>query len=338
MPTTGFSTKPLKVRSHFGSSMARVDEEPILHNATRKSLSQILAHAPRFFPQESQKRQFAERALENAFGAAYLDGLSKGSLIKAGPGLPLTGAALETRKLLTLLDPVYETLLEKKFTQGPLSKLEEKKSRDDEARRFQFDDLKELELFSGSIAILAGFQMDGWPSFLMQARVSIIPKRAQASHAARGRPITVLALLYRCWGRVAVRQVLGQWMSRLPPSVSGCLPGRDAQSTAYTLQHLVECTLESGSSHTGFCMDLSKCFNLIPRCPATAILVQLGLPIELVNTWLQSVAKVRRLFQVKSSLSVPLPCTTGAPEGDAFSICIMLGIAYLSQTSHQVPL
>ncbi|OLP98064.1 Casein kinase I-like hhp1 [Symbiodinium microadriaticum] len=68
-------------------------------------------------------------------------------------------------------------------------------------------------------------------------------------------------------------------------------------------QALVEESLLSGSDLSGFCLDLRKAFNFLPR--------------------------VRRSFQINGSLGPPVPSTTGAPEGDPVSVLAMIAVCWL---------
>ena len=177
--------------------------------------------------------------------------------------------------------------------------------------------------------IIASFESQGWPTFLMLARVALLPKQEIVSGTSQTRPITIMALIYRLWCRVFTSQVLFAWQSTLPGGITGCVPKRGAETAAYEMQWTIEACLSADQQLVGFSLDIIKCFNGLPRCPVGALLVSLGLPAELIHMWQLSIAKLRRCFHVRNSISPPMPSTTGIPEGDGVSVLGMLAVASL---------
>ena len=81
------------------------------------------------------------------------------------------------------------------------------------------------------------------------------------------------------------------------------------------------------ATHTRFTLDLVKAFNLIPRQIALSLLVHFGASEQAVGFWVRSLNNMGRFLQIRQACGMPSLSTTGAPEGDALSVCAMLVIA-----------
>ena len=90
-----------------GSSriMARVDEEPILHSATRKALLTLLPHSLRTVELESAKRNFVEKKLKDTFGIVFEEALQKGSRVAGHHGSAISGVLNQAKRLITFVNP-----------------------------------------------------------------------------------------------------------------------------------------------------------------------------------------------------------------------------------------
>ncbi|OLQ14725.1 LINE-1 reverse transcriptase-like [Symbiodinium microadriaticum] len=168
----------------------------------------------------------------------------------------------------------------------------------------------------------------GFPDFLMKARVAVLSKVATPDSAAQARPITILSCLFRLWARVLCSQVLQAWSLKLPRSITGCIKGRSALDLSYEIQALVEDSLCQQTDLSGFCLDLRKAFNFLPRAPLEDLLKRLGLPGYVASGWRLSLARVTRSFQIHGSLGPELPSSTGAPEGDPTSVLGMIAVCW----------
>ena len=134
----------------------------------------------------------------------------------------------------------------------------------------------------------------GMPSFLMHGRVCVLSKVDSPTAFGDGRPITVLSCIYRAWGSVLSTQLLHLWQHKLPPSIYGGVPGRAARDTTFELQHRIELAQLNGDHLSGVVLDLTKCFNLLPRPPLKELLCHLGCPPALAGCWINSLQLVRR--------------------------------------------
>ena len=66
---------------------------------------------------------------------------------------------------------------------------------------------------------------------------------------------------------------------------------------------------------------------MIKRTRGIAILAQLGVPHSILQQWSQSLAHLTRRWEVCGQCSDPIPSNCFFPEGDVFSVVVMLGVA-----------
>ena len=186
-------------------------------------------------------------------------------------------------------------------------------------------------------SLIAAFQAsinDGMGLDLMAARTVPILKKPGAQSAAQTRPITVLSLLYRLWGRVVSQQILKYWGQFFPTAVTGFLPHRSTFLPMYDLQHQLESAHGTCNQHlSGLTLDLTKCFNTLPLTPAKKLLGILGVPPEILQFWFSSIQALTRVWQVGKQTFYTGPQSTGVPEGDAMSVLVMLGFNYVWTTA-----
>ena len=118
----------------------------------------------------------------------------------------------------------------------------------------------------------------GMPLEMMQARVIPLNKLEGVFSVKNTRPITVIALLYRLWSKIASTVVLERFSRIFPPSITGFLPTRKAQTFLYNLQFQIEVALKTncGKAWGGLTLDLVKCFNTLQHLPCEQILAKLG--------------------------------------------------------------
>ena len=60
-----------------------------------------------------------------------------------------------------------------------------------------------------------------------------------------------------------------------------------------TVQSELELALQGNASSTGFCSDISKAFNNLPRLPLLEVAAQMGFPAEVLVPWRKFLARVR---------------------------------------------
>ena len=160
------------------------------------------------------------------------------------------------------------------------------------------------------------------PTWLMQARIIPTKKVPDATQPGQVRPITVLPLYYRIWGKAVAKLVLREWTRTWPPDVTGFLPHRHAEHMVYHVQHELEKIHSGYSPHEmgGVTMDIIKCFNQLPHKPIESLMIAFGVPQWATNFWFQSISAMARWWQIQGGLIPAGLGTTGLPEGDPMSV------------------
>lgn len=171
----------------------------------------------------------------------------------------------------------------------------------------------------------------GMPAHQMKSRVVPLLKQPETSDASKTRPITVLSMLYRVWSRATSKVILMHWSQVFPAQITGFLPRRLVQLHQYELQFQLEmCHHRKDELQLGgLTVDIVKAFNCLPRLPLKRLLLKLGLHESWVNMWFQSLNRLTRTWQINGTLVETAPTSTGAPEGDSWSVLSMLAINFL---------
>ena len=190
-----------------------------------------------------------------------------------------------------------------------------------------FAELKKLPdcLLGVLISILCS--LVSFPEHLMIARTVALPKVNGCPQAKDSRPITIMASLYKLWSKMICQSLLKYLGKKLPNMVTGLLPGRGAKTAIYDFQALIEIARSQKLRLTGVTLDLRKCFNLINRTKARKLLQLFAIPNWIIDKWFLSIQKLKRFWDLGGACSDLQGSTTGIPEGDAFSVLIMVVIA-----------
>ena len=162
-----------------------------------------------------------------------------------------------------------------------------------------------------------------WPRQMLQGSVHALEKCAHADQVGQFRPITVMPLLFRCWGSLRSKQVLSHVTQIAPPELLGNIPGRTAMSLWWKLQAQIEHSLYADVPCVGYVADLVKAFNLLPRDPVFNIAIQIGVAPRIVRAWAAAVVINHRHFFIRGSPGPGLTSSTGFPEGCAMSVTAM---------------
>ena len=165
------------------------------------------------------------------------------------------------------------------------------------------------------------------PIELLQGRTLPIAKTWTIEEASSTRPITVLPLVYRIWGKVATVQIIRQLSSFLPKQISGFLKGRSAFQAAYNFQVWLEQTATLHQQRSGVTLDLIKCYNLIHRGTAADILTEFNIDPELVAQWSAATRNLHRFWEVDGVVSDTFATSTGCAEGDPIAVVVMILIS-----------
>ena len=168
----------------------------------------------------------------------------------------------------------------------------------------------------------------GFPPWLMVARTFAVPKTESTPTAGEIRPITVLAQTYRLWAKVICKQLLEHFSKVMPAEIWGLLRGRGPFGASYQLQLWLETHSFLQIPTAGLVLDLVKCFNSIHRPSAYAVLRQLHIPDDILTQWAGSLSHLTRIWSIDGWESHTMPCVHGFPEGDIFSVVVMVALAH----------
>ena len=143
-------------------------------------------------------------------------------------------------------------------------------------------------------------------------------------------PITIISLLYRTWGKACCTQVLRHWSQTMPREIAGFIIEGNMNVHMIRAQHSLELSqAEQQEATGGLTLDLTKAFNLIARAPSARALAHAGVPLSWVRQWSGSQQALSRTWEVASQSTPPRKVTTGAPEGDTWSVLCMLSLSYV---------
>ena len=163
-----------------------------------------------------------------------------------------------------------------------------------------------------------------WPIQLVTGFVCPLPKVEQADTASQYRPIVLISLLYRLWASASFRGFLPFLAARISPHIFGYVQGRRAMDVWALIQVALEVAHATSQPVSGYCLDIIKCFNRLPREPLLTLLQHLGLSSSTVLAWRNALASLSRRFRIRSNVGPARTSETGFPEGDPLSCLAML--------------
>lgn len=185
--------------------------------------------------------------------------------------------------------------------------------------------------------LLNHFVMNGWPKVMTWVRLALPPKCLEPSRPEHGRPICVMSVIYRIGAKVIARKLLKHLSLRLPPQICGGIPGRDATSVWYAIQAQIERAHFEDETLVGFCMDIQKCYNAIPRRVIIHALIRAGVPSHVAWSWYSLLMNLHRSVVIQNSASPMMPSTTGIPESDPIAVPAMAIICWIFWNTTRVP-
>ena len=168
-----------------------------------------------------------------------------------------------------------------------------------------------------------------WPRQLVTGFVCPIAKCDTPTLPTHFRPIVLISLFYRIWASASAKAFLPDFCRRLPSHIFGYIPGRSASDLWTFLQLALDVSHASGQVLSGYCADLVKCFNRLPRFPLLQLLLHFGLAPETVCAWTSALAQLERRFRILTDVGPARLSTTGFPEGDPLSCLAMLAFNYV---------
>eukprot|EP00435_Cladocopium_sp_Y103_P013434 s711_g3.t1 len=118
-----------------------------------------------------------------------------------------------------------------------------------------------------------------WPSQALQGAVHSLAKCVDAESVNQFRPVTILPLIYRCWGTIRSREILQHIASMAPSSMMGNLPNRSSPAVWWYLQSLIErCLYDGFPEGCGLSVAAMALCNLVThtylayRCPRVCMI------------------------------------------------------------------
>ena len=178
-----------------------------------------------------------------------------------------------------------------------------------------------------SLAILMHSFVGGFPSWIMQGLTVPLPKTDNIPDFSQTRPITILAMVYHLWSSVFFKHAIRVLATWIPAGVTGLLPHRGAHHAAYNSQFCIERAKYLRISASGLTLDIQKCFNCIKWICGFQLLGGLGFPQNILRQWFLSLKKLSRLWLIDQQIFEAGSTTCGFPEGDVWSVLVMISIA-----------
>ena len=170
-----------------------------------------------------------------------------------------------------------------------------------------------------------GFQFD--QHFVVGLVAPLSKAGLQIPSRDKTRPITILPQLYRLWSSVVSQQIAASLNKWAPRQITGFLPGRGSVQAALSAQFDLEEARATGAFLTGLVLDFTKCFNNISWIFGFFALRACGVPISILEVWIAAQRSLRRFWLLSGELFfVGLP-SGGFPEGDQFSVLVMLAVS-----------
>ena len=183
--------------------------------------------------------------------------------------------------------------------------------------------------------VFASIQGQSFPEDWSHSITIPIGKTESPEAPSQTRPITLIPMLYRWWTKVVTKQILKHWGQVAPQGLIGFLPTRSAQIALMSLQWQFEKAHELDSLQDlhwqGLTLDLVKCFNLLPRLPCYWAMIHFGVPKGVADIWYNTLTSTTRWWKIQNQIWSCGKSTTGAPEGDTWSILACLAISWVWQ-------
>ena len=167
-----------------------------------------------------------------------------------------------------------------------------------------------------------------WPDSMLDSAVTLLAKVQNPQTPQHGRPITVLATIYRLWAKVQARKMFSHIVGHLPPTLFGSIPQRSALDAAWLIQDALDQALASEHDATAVSLDLSKAYNTINRDLLQLLAQRTGWPPQLFATYRDFLDRLRRRFKIHQGLHGCVGSSVGVPEGDPIAVVAMILVTW----------
>ncbi|CAE7506880.1 aquIMA [Symbiodinium sp. CCMP2456] len=182
-----------------------------------------------------------------------------------------------------------------------------------------------------------------WPAQWLIGLVCCLKKPNERQDTQGYRPICLLSCAYRAWSGIRARQALRWLAGLLPPTALGFMPQREASQFWWLLEAQIELACQSDLPLAGYCTDVIKAFNALPRQPVFDIAEWIGMPTNLLSPWQCFLSGLERRFIIRREVGEAVTSTVGFPEGCALStvgmslVCLCFHAYIEAFTSQAVP-
>jgi endonuclease/exonuclease/phosphatase family metal-dependent hydrolase/ribonuclease HI len=178
-----------------------------------------------------------------------------------------------------------------------------------------------------------------FPEHFCTTIISMIPKTDTPASLSDFRPISLFPIIQRVWSRVLYRQLMTWFSSWSDKSIRGFVPHGNVQTISYDIAFHVEQAIHTNEPIQGVILDITKCFDCMPREYAFAIMQAQGCPPHFISQWASLQALNKKYCRVNKCLSNPIHTTNGYGQGDSLSILplLFLGQCFSSFISKAFP-
>ena len=187
-----------------------------------------------------------------------------------------------------------------------------------------------VHMKDGQVLQLLGFLQEieagarPWPKQWLMGVICRLLKPNNKTDANGYRPICVYSIVYRAWASIRAHQLLICLRPLLSSTTFGFVPGRSTTLMWWSMEALIEAACLSGSELMGFCTDVVKAFNCLPRGPLLDVAEWIGFPHAILHPWRSFLDGVERRFSVQGYLSEPQLSNRGFVEGCPLSPVAMV--------------
>ena len=164
----------------------------------------------------------------------------------------------------------------------------------------------------------------GFGHDMMMAKAVLLSKIAIPKSMHHARPVTILSSLYRLYSKMIFQTIAHVWKRFFPPEISGGMPGRGVKEIAYAQKREIEESIADSMVCGGMTMDLIKAFNTFGRHTVGQIMVRLGIPQVVIDSWITSLSVMVRYPTLNQHVGQGISSTTGVPEGCSISVLAMM--------------
>lgn len=120
-----------------------------------------------------------------------------------------------------------------------------------------------------------------------------------------------------------------QLSHQMPAEIQGLLQHRGPLDASYSQQFQQELCRHQQITNGGISIDLVKCFNTMCRRCGSLVMRAMKVPEHLVVQWENSIALLARVWVISTDHSSPVKSSNGYPEGDTWSVIVMILLSYV---------